>query len=189
MRAPVPALVARLGANRLIGRDEVLDRLMATWGEVVAGGTHRIVLLAGEPGVGKTSIATRLACDTAARGATVLYGRADPEALISYQPFVEALRHLVLHAELATLETTDADVVELSRLVPELRRRLPDLPKPVDATGGDERYKLFSAAAALLVGVAARAPCCSSSTTCTRPTRPACGCWRISRATPTRPRC
>ena len=51
-----------------------------------------------------------------------------------------------------------ADLVELSRLVPELCRRLPDLPSPVDVTGGDERYKLFSAAAALLVDAAARAP-------------------------------
>ena len=161
-RTPVPALVARLGAKRLIGRRDVLDRLEESWREVVASGTHRIVLLAGEPGVGKTSLATRLACDAAEQGATVLYGRADPEALIPYQPFVEALRHLVLHAELATLTTSSADLVELSRLVPELCRRLPDLPSPADhtgaGTGGDERYKLFSAAATLLVDAAARAP-------------------------------
>ena len=136
----------------------MLDRLAQTWSEVVASGTHRVVLLAGEPGVGKTSLATRLACDAAEQGATVLYGRADPEALVPYQPFVEALRHLVLHAELATLEASSADLVELSRLVPELCRRLPDLPSPVDMTGGDERYKLFTAAAALLVDAAARAP-------------------------------
>ncbi len=156
--APVPALVARLGAKRLIGRADVLDRLTQVWGEVVESRTHRVVLLAGEPGVGKTSLATRLACDAGKQGATVLYGRADPEALVPYQPFVEALRHLVLHADLATLEASSADLVELSRLVPELCRRLPDLPSPVDVTGGDERYKLFSAAAALLVDAAARAP-------------------------------
>jgi DNA-binding SARP family transcriptional activator/tetratricopeptide (TPR) repeat protein len=156
--APIPALVARLGAKQLIGRGDVLARLTQIWGEVVAEGAHRIVLLAGEPGVGKTSLATRLACDAGAEGATILYGRADPEALIPYQPFVEALRHLVLHVQLATLESTSADLVELSRLVPELCRRLPDLGSPVDMTGGDERYKLFSAAAALLVDAAARAP-------------------------------
>lgn len=156
--APVPALVARLGAKRLIGRDDVLERLAQTWGEVVESGTHRIVLLSGEPGVGKTSLATRLANDAGAGGATVLYGRADPEALIPYQPFVEALRHLVLHADLQTLETTTADLVELSRLVPEICRRLPDLASPIDVIGGDERYKLFSAAAALLVDAARRAP-------------------------------
>ena len=46
--------------------------------------------------------------------------------------------------------------------MPELCRRLPDLPSPADHTGaapgGDERYKLFSAAATLLVDAAARAP-------------------------------
>ncbi len=156
--APLPALVARLGAKPLIGRDAVLDRLRTTWDEVVAGGAHRIVLLAGEPGVGKTSLATRLACDAGEQGATVLYGRADAEALVPYQPFVEALRHLVLHVELATLEASSADLVELSRLVPELCRRLPDLPSPIESTGGDERFRLFSAAAALLVDAAARAP-------------------------------
>ena len=157
-RVPLPALVARLGAKRLVGREAVLDRLQQTWDAVVASDTHRIVLLAGEPGVGKTSLATRLACDAGERGATVLYGRADPEALIPYQPFVEALRHLVLHADLGTLQHTSADLVELSRIVPEICRRLPDLPSPVDATGADERYKLFTAAAALLVDAARSAP-------------------------------
>ncbi len=156
--APLPALVARLGAKRLIGRADVVDRVTQIWCEVVESRTHRVVFLAGEPGVGKTSLATRMACDAGDHGATVLYGRADPEALIPYQPFVEALRHLVLHAELSMLESTSADLVELSRLVPELCRRLPDLPSPIDMTGGDERYKLFSAAATLLVDAAARAP-------------------------------
>ncbi len=156
--APIPALVARLGAKRLIGREAVLERVTQIWDEVVTTRTHRIVLLAGEPGVGKTSLATRLACDAGAQGATVLYGRADPEALIPYQPFVEALRHLVLHADLTTLESSSADLVELSRLVPELCRRLPDLASPAGMTGGDERYKLFSAVAALLVDAAATAP-------------------------------
>ena len=54
-------------------------------------------MLNGEAGIGKTSLAAAFAEDVHRDGAVVLYGRCDEDPLVSYQPFVEALRHLDPH--------------------------------------------------------------------------------------------
>ena len=55
------------------------------------------MLIGGEPGLGKTRLAAELARSVAAEGAAVLYGRCDEDLGIPYQPWVEALRHVIVH--------------------------------------------------------------------------------------------
>ena len=52
---------------------------------------RRLVLLAGEPGVGKTRLAHEFAAGALAGGATVLLGRCSEEPLSAFEPFAEAL--------------------------------------------------------------------------------------------------
>ena len=51
--------------------------------ELAETGERQVVLLGGEPGIGKTRLAAELARQAHARGATVLYGRSDPESLVA----------------------------------------------------------------------------------------------------------
>ena len=88
-----PALPAALEMRRgrpFVGRGETLERLRAAWSGA-RGGPPQLWLIAGEPGIGKTRLAAELASAVHADGAAVLYGRAYPEPLTSYQPFAEAL--------------------------------------------------------------------------------------------------
>ncbi len=92
-------------------------------------------------------------------GAVVLTGRASEETLAPYQPFLEALRHFFLNAPLRLLRSTSREYgSELARLVPELRRRAPDLPPPVAGEPESERYRLFEAVVGLLTAIADHAP-------------------------------
>ena len=52
-------------------------------------------MIAGEPGIGKTRLASELARAAHQEGAAVLLGRCHEEVLISYQPFVEAFGRYV----------------------------------------------------------------------------------------------
>ncbi len=119
------------------------------------------MVLAGEPGIGKTSLAVELAERAHSEGGVVLAGRAPEEALVPYQPFLEALRHYIAGAPRDELRRTVRDWgPELARLMPELGRRLGELPTPVgEAGGGDfERYRLFEAVVGLFEAVSSRAP-------------------------------
>ena len=83
-------LVEVASSTELVGRTTELAQLADTWARVETG-RRELVLVAGEPGMGKTSLALAFAQMRAAGGATVLVGRHDREALVPYQPFVEAL--------------------------------------------------------------------------------------------------
>jgi DNA-binding SARP family transcriptional activator len=92
--APVrpPASLARAGESEFVGRRRELDRLRASWGGMQMHGDRRVVLLAGEPGIGKTRLAYEFARAALEDGATVLLGRCSEEPLEPFEPFAEALR-------------------------------------------------------------------------------------------------
>src|SRR5207248_654076 len=71
----------------------LLARVAGIAGLATAGeGRGSVCLLAGEPGIGKTRLATEAAALARQRGFLVLTGRCDETAAAPYQPFVEALR-------------------------------------------------------------------------------------------------
>ncbi|ALG12580.1 AAA family ATPase [Kibdelosporangium phytohabitans] len=76
-----------------VGRRQELARLSATWAQVEDGASH-MVLVTGEPGIGKTRLVTELAKRISVAGGVVMYGRCDDTAggtaSVPCQAFVEA---------------------------------------------------------------------------------------------------
>ncbi len=158
------AVVRARAARPLIGRVEELAAIerwlaRAAPGAAGDGRGERVLLLSGDPGIGKTRLLAETAQRAHAAGALVLAGRAPEETLVPFQPFLEALGHYVAQAPLEELRATAREHgAELARLLPELRRRLPDLP-PIDPGESDtERYRLFEAVAGLLGDLSAASP-------------------------------
>jgi DNA-binding SARP family transcriptional activator len=159
--APVPPLPARLARRHrspFVGRAAVLATLDRAFHDAAGAGRSgsRLVFLSGEAGIGKTRLAAELARTLHARGAAVLYGRADEDAIAPYQPFAEALRGYVAGRGPEELRMLAGPLAtELGRLVPDL----PEAP-PAAATRdpAGERYRLFEAAANLLAGGAVERP-------------------------------
>ena len=157
-----PELATRARAP-LVGRGREMSELEQLWamatGEQAGDLPGRIVLMVGDPGIGKTRLAAELARRVHAQGACVIAGRAPQETLVAYQLFVEALRQYLLHIPITELQSTTRDYgSELARLIPELRRRAPELPLPPPAEPETDRYRLFEAVVGVLSSISARAP-------------------------------
>ena len=156
---PLPTrLVHRPGVG-VIGREHELALLEAAAKRVASGAGREVVLVAGEPGQGKTTLVAEIARQCHEAGMTVLLGRCDEEVGSPYRPFHEALTHYVAHADESLLRShVAAHGPELARLVPALHQRLGELP-PRQATDADtERYLLYAAAVGLLEKASGQSP-------------------------------
>ena len=155
---PVPGVLARAAGELFVGRDAEVDLLMRAWKDARAG-EGRAVLIGGEPGVGKTRLAAELARIVAADGAGVLYGRCEEDLGIPYQPWVEALRHLIGHEPRDLFTDQGAEYGgELVRLMPELARRFGNPATRPSSDPESDRYLLFGAVVGLLARVCSECP-------------------------------
>ena len=141
----------------LVGRAAAFSQLVGRY-QQARQGQPQAVLVVGEAGIGKTRLAHEFAGWARAQGADVLSGQTfEMRGRLPYQPLVEALRPR-LEAENAPEDLLDdLWLAELSRILPELRVRSPNLPAPTE----DElaaKVRLFEAVARLLDALAQRAP-------------------------------
>ncbi len=153
-RPGLPAVL--VGPGLFVGRDRELEGLRSAWHTALAGGV-RTVLIAGEPGVGKTRLAGEWSQRAYELGAIVLYGRCDEDLGAPYQPFAEALRSLAPSMGADRLRGLRG-VEALLSLVPRLADVVPDLSRPTHSDPDTERYALFDAVVALLETASKSAP-------------------------------
>ena len=155
---PLPPRLGTRPAFAMFGRGAEAEALALAWAKA-KDGQRQVVLVAGEPGIGKTRLAAEAARAAHADGGTVLFGACDEDVGLPYRPFVEALRHYVTHAPddvLAAHVRTHRG--ELTRLVPELGRRIAALPAPQIAEAETERFLLFEAVTGLLAAASRERP-------------------------------
>jgi DNA-binding SARP family transcriptional activator len=157
-RVPLPPRLAVEPNMGFVGREREAEQL-ATAFKHASTGTGRVVLIAGEPGIGKTGLAARFARLAHAGGATVLFGRCDEDSGVPYRPWVEAIGHYVANAGNSSLDRLPTRAAsDLCRLVPALgdRRRGLTVPGPSDPDA--DLWSLYAAVAALFATAGADAP-------------------------------
>ncbi|MBW7885698.1 MAG: AAA family ATPase, partial [Caldilineaceae bacterium] len=151
-RQPVIALEAPL-----VGRHGEHTQLVTAYHEICQQ-RPQVVTLEGEAGIGKSRLAAEFLAWTSAQGAALLRGRAfEASDRLPYQPVVDALRGPLEHENAPDDLLGDVWLAELSRILPELRERYPDLPEPITETTATP-IRLFEAVTRLVAAWAARAP-------------------------------
>jgi len=139
-----------------VGRRAPRARLDQAW-EDASGGRARTVVVRGEAGIGKTSMARAVAASVQEAGGLVLHGRCDEEEGIPYQPFAEALRWHAAHCPPERLAAHVGPLgPDLVRLVPDLAAHGVAPPSPADPAV--ERYRLFEAVVELLGAISTHTP-------------------------------
>lgn len=127
-----------------------------------AAAAHKVALIEGEAGIGKTRLAEEFIRASAARP---MIGRArELEYALPYQPVVEALRSATSRPdwspERAALGLPPVWWLELAHLLPELGQSDTHAPASVPAASaaGNDESRLWEAVFQLLSGLAGRAP-------------------------------
>src|SRR5271169_6698384 len=140
-----------LSANRhrpIVGRARELDVFRAAFDRMLEG-RRQLVLISGEPGIGKTRCAEALADVAEDQGALVLWGRCREEAgAPPYWPWVQILRAYVEASSLDEVRLNmGAAAKDIAALVPEL----PDSSQHTDQRPGalaganPARFRTFDA--------------------------------------------
>jgi hypothetical protein len=161
-----------------VGREKELGFLRDAWSRAQAG--HRVlVLVGGEPGIGKTALTGELARLVQADKGLVLYGRWDEDVLAPYQAFREALSDYARACPEGLLrQDLDGLAREIARVWPEPALRVgasaaEPLPRPTPSGSG-----CLSRLTRGSPGSEAGIPCCWCSMTCSGPICPRSCCSR-----------
>ncbi len=134
--------LAPVAESPFVGRDLELNQLNEAWSTVREGGAH-LVLVTGEPGIGKSRLAMEFGRRVRAEGYVVASARAyEAAGRLPWGPVVDLLRSDALRSHIDTLDTVWR--AELARLLPELL----DAAQPSGPSqSGDlaQRHRLFDA--------------------------------------------
>ncbi len=153
------ALLDRMVRGRLVGRQRDFAELRGFWNRAEQGEGH-LVLLSGEPGIGKTRLARELVVYARLRGAIALEGQFYPELGMTYSGIREALLTFIrsLPPEEAR-ELIGPSAPELVKLLPEVSGIVGDVtPNPPMGELDAERLRLFDHVTQFLLRIAEKGP-------------------------------
>jgi hypothetical protein len=148
----------KTSAAPLIDRKgEIADMSAAL--EATLGGRGGVVLLAGEPGIGKTRLASVLADEAASRGVPVWRGRGwEDGSAPAYWPWNVALRGWIDRVGPEGIAAAGGPwLPDLAHVFPALRDRLSGLPPSETSDAPWARFRLFDIVSRFLAAVAAPA--------------------------------
>ena len=131
-------------AEIFVGREPELGRLREALVSARSG-QGRLVLVAGEMGIGKSYLVRRLAAEVKADGQEVIWGRVwEEDGAPPYWPWLMILRQLLESRDVDWLRhRLGADAPVVAQVVAEVRERLPDLPSPPSLEPNQDRFRLF----------------------------------------------
>ena len=142
-----------------VGRERERVETLASI-DAALGGKRQLLLIAGEPGIGKTRLAETITDDALQRGASVCWGRCyEWEGSLPYWPWVEILRAIV--------ESLEPDVLAhivgprgpiLAQIVPEITLHLGGVPALPPMDPDQARFRLFDAVARFLLHASLHRP-------------------------------
>jgi len=156
---PAPQVRRVAGATPFVGR-EAERRALESLLDGAAAGQGGLVMIGGEPGVGKTRLCREIAAEGHRRRFMAFTGHCyRSEGDLPYMPWVEIVEAAIRQAPRARLRDTLGDCApEIARIVPELRHLFPDIPPPVDLPAEHQRRYTFGSISEYIARVGARRP-------------------------------
>ncbi len=143
-----------LSTSQFVGRQHELAIIWSQY-QVVKTGSARVVLVRGEPGIGKTRLLDEFSALAADDEATILRGNAsDFEGMPPYLPFLEALGQYIRVTPLDLLREQIGTAPQiLASILPEVITRLGELPATYQIPPEQALLRLYEAIGAFLEAI------------------------------------
>ena len=142
-----------------VGRERELGELRSAFDDAVSG-NGRLVMVVGEPGIGKTALCKELVRYAQEQGGTTLIGHCYEEGSLSlpYLPFVQAMRSYVVSRSEDDLRADLGDSAShIARIMPEIQDKLGVEPgAPIDPE--EDRYRLLNGVTTFLINASKSRP-------------------------------
>lgn len=156
-------LVDRIGHSRLVGREHELNDLTMYWRRALSGEAHLLIVW-GQPGIGKSRLARELVAQVPANGALVLTGECYAMGSPPLALWAEVLRNL-LGSPVGRLKEWQVwrdrfgpGAADLLELIPEFLPLFPGLSASPELAPVAQQRRLFEAFAVLLESLATERP-------------------------------
>ncbi len=146
-------------SSDFVGRHREMADLKAALEDAISG-HGRLVMLAGEPGIGKTRTAQELAGYAESLGVQVHWGRCyEQEGTPPYWPWLQSLRSYIRQAEPQQLQAQmGRGAADIAEILPELREKLPNLESSPALEPDQARFWLLDSISTFLKNVSQSQP-------------------------------
>jgi len=154
--APEYSLLDRIVRGRLVGREHELAQMSAAWRQA-ASGQGSVLLISGEPGIGKTRLARELIAQALVSGGKVMSGSCYVEGGVPYDPFPQIIRDTYEATE-SLIEIPRFVLADLIQIAPDLRPRHPEVYPNPPMEPQSEQQRIFESVATWIASLCAHAP-------------------------------
>ena len=146
------------GSSAFVGRQREMGKLKAVL-EHALFGQGRLLMLVGEPGIGKTRTAQELAAYAETLGAQVLRGWCyEEEGAPPFWPWVQPIRAYVQERAERLQSEMGPGAADIAEVVSEVRAKLPNLEPPLALPPEQARFRLFDSITTFLKKAAQSQP-------------------------------
>lgn len=153
---PQVSMLDRLVRGRLIGREQEMEEMINAWRRAISN-EGSVLLITGEPGIGKTRVANELVARVSVSGGKALTGECYSEGDMPYGPFNQMLQETLL-APNANLHLPDYVLSGLITLAPSLRSRYTGISQVPALDPQVEQQHIFESMVAWCTALAEQTP-------------------------------
>jgi predicted ATPase len=128
------------GVNRLIGREHEVEELVTALDDALAG-NGGLVMLVGEPGIGKTRLTQELISTASDCGAMTAVGACyEGGTTPPYWAWTQAIRSLLIDPVDAVLNALEPRAAVIVESIPEISDMFPDIAPPTAVDPGKPAF-------------------------------------------------
>jgi len=151
------AVIRRMSRGRFVGREQELTDAIGLWNRALAG-EGQLLLLSGEPGIGKTRLIRELSTHVEVTGGRSLIGECESEGGAPYAPFAQIIRKSLRRGAENGFDLPEFVMGDLLELAPELKPYYPDVPPNPKLEPEAEQRRLFENMVAFCRSISEHAP-------------------------------